>query len=167
MQIHKTVPLKKKKPETLKLLHKTIKKVGEDIEGMRFNTAISQLMIFTNHCLKTKAIAPETAEIFTLLLSPFAPHLGEELWQLCGKKSSNAYESWPLFDPHFIKDDLTTMAVQFNGKTRGTLEVEAHIELKDFLALVRDHQKLKKYLVDVQIVKEIFIPGKICNIITK
>ena len=159
--------LEKERPQTLKLLHKTIKKVGEDIEGMRFNTAISQLMIFTNHCVKTKAITPRTAEVFALLLSPLAPHLGEELWQLCGKKSSNAYEPWPAFDPKLIKDDLVTMAVQFNGKARGTLEVNTHIDLKDFLALVRGHQKLGKYLVNVEIVKEIFIPGKICNIITQ
>lgn len=157
--------LKAERPETLKLLHKTIKKVGDDIEGMRFNTAISQMMIFTNHCLKAKAVTAQTAETFALLLSPFAPHLGEELWQLCGKRPSNAYEPWPTFDPLLIQDDLVTMAVQFNGKTRGTLEVAADISSDDFLALVQNNEKLQKYLANGKVVKKIFIPGKICNII--
>ena len=159
--------LSKENPDTLKLLHKTIKKVSDDIEGLRFNTAISQLMIFTNHCFKAGGVTPLTAESFVLLLSPFAPHLGEELWELCGKKSSNAYGPWPSYDPELARDDQVTMAVQFNGKTRGTLEVAADISKEDFLALVREQEKWQKYLSPGQVVKEIFVPGKICNIIVK
>ena len=137
--------LSEEQSDTLKLLHKTIKKVGDDIEGMHFNTAISQLMIFTNHCIKARGVTPQTAETFTLLLSPFAPHLGEELWEFCGKRPSNAYQPWPTYDSQLAHDDMVTMAVQFNGKTRGTLEVAANISQADFLALVGEQEKWQKY----------------------
>ena len=153
--------------QTLRLLHKTIKKVGSDIETMHFNTAISQLMNFTNHCLKAQATTLKTAQTFALLLTPFAPHLGEELWQLCGGTCSNAHEPWPSFDPQLVEDDTVTMAVQFNGKTRGTLEVSREISQADFMALVRRHANWQKYFAQGQVVKEIFIPQKICNIIIK
>src|SRR5690606_38743198 len=81
--------------ETTKLLHKTIKKVTTDIEEMKFNTAISQMMIFTNHCSKVKKFTKQTAATFAHLLNPFAPHLGEELWQLAGIQTELATASWP------------------------------------------------------------------------
>ena len=159
--------LSTEREDTLKLLQKTIKKVGGDIESMHFNTAISQLMIFTNHCLKVKRVSSKSASIFAQLLSPFAPHLAEELWELYGNTPSITYEPWPSYDPQLIKDDLITMAVQFNGKTRGTLEVAADISSEDFLTLVRQEEKWQKYFSQGQVVKEIFVPGKICNIIIK
>ncbi|MCY4643052.1 MAG: leucine--tRNA ligase [Bacteriovoracales bacterium] len=159
--------LAEERAQTLKLLHKTIKKVGDDIEAMRFNTAISQLMIFTNHCLKEKAVSAQTAETFALLISPFAPHLGEELWELCGKSSSNAYEPWPSYDPDLAKDDLVTMAVQFNGKTRGTIELSAETSQEEFMHLISQEKKWKKYFDSGDVVKVIFVPGKIGNIIVK
>ena len=159
--------LPKENPDTLKLLHKTIKKVKDDIEDLRFNTAISQLMIFTNHCLKRGGVTPETAETFALLLSPFAPHLGEELWELYGKKSSNTYHPWPDCNEELAKDDLITMPIQFNGKTRGTLQVPNEISQENLMNLVREEKKWKKYFDEGEVVKEIFIPQKICNIIIK
>jgi leucyl-tRNA synthetase len=98
--------------ETLKLLHKTIKKVTLDYDEMKFNTAISTLMIFTNHVTKQKSIAKKTVETFALILAPMAPHTSEELWSLCGHKQSLAFEKWPSFNPSLAKDDLITMAVQ-------------------------------------------------------
>lgn len=153
--------------ETVKMLHKTVKKVEEDIENMRFNTAISQLMVFTNHVTKAKTVTKETAEAFCKLLSPFAPHAAEEIWQTLSHSETISYEAWPKFDPELAKDDLITMAIQINGKTRGTIEVPADIEKENFLAQVKELDNIKKHLEGKNIVKEIYVPGKICNIVAK
>jgi leucyl-tRNA synthetase len=150
----------------LKELHKLIKKVTEDIEAMRFNTAISQMMIFVNHVYKTGKVTNETAKTFALIMSPYAPHLAEELWQFVGNKNTIAFEKWPNFDPAYLKEDLVTMAVQVNGKTRGTFDVPTDISKEDFFALVKSDEKMKKYLSGT-IVKEIYVPGKICNFVVK
>lgn len=152
--------------ETIKLLHKTIKKVTEDIEHMRFNTAISSMMIFTNHCYKIGSVTKETAGTFALLLSPFAPHLGEEIWNRLGHSTTLAYASWPSFDEALAKDDLITVAVQVNGKLRGTLEVAPDIAQADVIDLAKADENVKKFLTGA-IVKEIYVPGKIVNIVVK
>jgi leucyl-tRNA synthetase len=159
--------LKVEDPETEKILHKTIKKVTHDIEGMHFNTAISQMMIFNNHCIKTGKVAPPTVKLFAKILSPFAPHLGEELWQLTGEKNSLAYSPWPSYHEALTKDDSITMAIQINGKTRTTLDVAADISKEDFLVLIKQDEKVQKYLAEGTLVKEIYVPGKICNLIIK
>ena len=159
--------IQKENPDTLKMLHKTIKKVSEDIERMHFNTCISHMMIFCTHAVKKKTVAKSTAETITLLLSPFAPHASEELWQILGHNTSLTYEPWPSFDPLLAKDDIITMAVQINGKTRTTLDVEEDITKDDFLIQAKKHPKIIKYLDGKQIKKEIFIPGKICNLVVK
>src|SRR5690606_29721284 len=110
--------------DDLKVLHKTIKKVTEDIEGLRFNTAISQMMIFINHFTKEGRSPRACFRPFVQLLHPFAPHLAEELWERLGEKSLLSYAEWPSFDPARAKDDLVTVAIQVMGKTRGTVEVE-------------------------------------------
>lgn len=153
--------------ETLKLLHKTIKKVTSDIDEMKFNTAVSQMMIFTNHCTKEKKFSCDTAATFALLLSPFAPHAGEEIWEICGHKETLAYTSWPKFDEALAKDDLITMAIQVMGKTRSTIEVSADISKEDFLAQAKADANIAKYLEGKTIVKEIYVPGKICNFVVK
>ncbi len=153
--------------ETLKLLHKTIKKVTSDIEEMKFNTAISQMMIFTNHITKMKKVTKETAEKFALILSPFAPHAAEEIWASCGHTKTLAYEVWPSFDAELAKDDMITMAVQINGKTRATIDVAADISKEDFMALARQDEKVAKYLASGTLMKEIYVPGKICNLVIK
>lgn len=152
--------------ETVKLLHKTIKKVSEDIEHMRFNTAISSMMIFTNHCYKVGAVTKETAGTFALLLSPFAPHLGEEIWNRLGHTTTLAYVSWPSFDEALAKDDLITVAVQVNGKLRGTLEVAPDIAQADVIEMAKADENVKKFLTGA-IVKEIYVPGKIVNLVVK
>jgi len=153
--------------DTKKLLHKTIKKVTEDIEGMRFNTAISALMVLTNHLVKKKKANKETAETFALLLAPFSPHAAEEMWEKLGHKETISYVAWPTFDADLAKDDLITMAVQVNGKTRGTIEVEAGISKEDFLAKAKADEKVAKFLAEGNIVKEIYVPGRICNFVVK
>lgn len=147
-------------------LHKLIKKVTEDIENMRFNTAISQMMIFTNHIYKTGKISRNTAEKFALVLNPFAPHLAEEIWEFLGYNETITLEKWPEFNLEIAKDDLVTIAVQINGKTRGTFEVPPDISKDDFFKIVKTDNKLSKYLTG-NIVKEIYVPGKICNFVVK
>ena len=153
--------------QTIKELHKTIKKITSDIEDMKFNTAISQMMIFTNHCAKTKKFSKETAAIFAQLIQPFAPHMAEELWELTGHKESISYVAWPKFDEALAKDDLITMAVQVNGKTRATIDVPADISKEDFLTTAKSDERIKKYLDGKNIVKEIYVPGKISNFVVK
>lgn len=150
----------------VKELHKLIKKVTEDIENMRFNTAISQMMIYTNHIYKTGKISRDSAAKFALVLSPYAPHLAEEIWSFLGHSKTLAYEKWPEFNAELAKDDLITLAVQINGKTRGTFDVPADISKEDFFALVKADEKIAKYLAGT-IVKEIYVPGKICNFVVK
>lgn len=150
----------------VKELHKLMKKVTGDIEQLHFNTAISQMMIFVNHVYKTGKVTKHTAEMFALVLSPFAPHLGEELWAFLGHTKSLAYEAWPQYNAELAKDELITVAVQINGKTRGTFEVDPDISKDHFMALVKADEKIAKYLAGT-IVKEIYVPGKICNFVVK
>jgi leucyl-tRNA synthetase len=150
----------------VKELHKLIKKVTEDIEGMRFNTAISQMMIFTNHIYKTGKISRFSAEQFALVLCPFAPHLAEELWAFLGHTKTLTFEKWPTFDPELVKENLVTIAVQINGKTRATFEVPVDISKDDLFSIIKGDTKIKKYLAGT-IVKEIYVPGKICNFVVK
>jgi len=150
----------------VKELHKLIKKVTEDIENMRFNTAISQMMIFTNHIYKSGKISRESAEKFALVLCPFAPHLAEEIWSFLGHTETLTFDKWPEFNTELAKDDLITIAVQVNGKTRGTFEVPADISKDDFFGIVKADEKIAKYLAGT-IVKEIYVPGKICNFVVK
>ncbi len=149
-----------------KELHKLIKKVTEDIEGMRFNTAISAMMIFVNHVYKTGKVTKKTAAQFALVLSPYAPHLAEELWNYLGHEKTLALEPWPAFDVNLAKDDMITIAVQVNGKMRATFEVEREIDKDHFMSLVKADERVAKYLQGT-ILKEIYVPGKICNFVVK
>jgi leucyl-tRNA synthetase len=150
----------------IKELHKLIKKVTEDIQELHFNTGISQMMIFVNHVYKSGKVSKQTAEKFALILSPYAPHLAEEIWEHLGHTKTLAYEAWPTFDAELAKDDIITLAVQINGKTRATFDVAPDITKDDFMAIVKADAKLAKYLQGT-IVKEIYVPGKICNFVVK
>lgn len=150
----------------VKELHKMIKKVTEDIEAMHFNTGISSMMIFVNHIYKTGKVSRNSAEKFALILSPYAPHLAEEIWAFVGHDKTLVHEKWPDFNPELAKDDLITIAVQINGKTRGTFEVAADISKDEFMKIVKSDEKISKYL-EGTIVKEIYVPGKICNFVVK
>jgi leucyl-tRNA synthetase len=149
-----------------KELHKMIKKVTEDIEEMRLNTAISGMMVFINHLYKSGKVSRPTAEKFAICLSPFAPHLAEEIWEHLGHKKSISLEPWPTFNAELAKDELMTMAVQINGKTRATFDVDPDISKDHFMALIKADEKVAKYLTGT-IVKEIYVPGKICNFVVK
>jgi leucyl-tRNA synthetase len=154
-------------PAVLKELHKSIKKVTEDIEGMKFNTAISQLMILVNVASKVGKVTKKSAELFALIIAPMAPHVAEELWEMTGHTKTLAHEAWPPFDPALAKDDTITMAVQVNGKTRATIDVPADISKDDFLATAKAEPNVAKWLAEGQLMKEIYVPGKICNFVVK
>lgn len=147
-----------------KLLHKTIKKVTEDIEALSFNTAISQMMIFVNELYKSQAKPKGALKTLAQLLMPFAPHLAEELWSRLGGEGLVSTAAWPKFDPNLCKDDTVTMGVQVNGKMRGTIEIA--IDASESAAV-----ELAKSITAVQtatangIKKVIYKPGKILNLI--
>ena len=157
---------KAKKSEALeKLLHKTIKKVTEDLENFHFNTAISSLMIFINDAQQLPKIPQAAFEKLLTILAPFAPHLAEELWNGLGNKKSIHLESWPSFDAALAKDDQIELVIQVNGKLRGTIEVAADIEEKEAIELAKKAEKVQKWLEGKEVKKEIFVPGKLVNLV--
>jgi len=155
--------------EQLKVLHEAIQKVTEDIEELRFNTAISALMIFSNEANQWEVVPKEIAENFLVLLSPFAPHLAEELWRLLGHENSIAYTDWPEFNAEFLKEDTIKYPVQVNGKVRGQISVQAEEaqNKEHVLKLAKQEENVMKYLSDGNLIKEIFVPGKIINLVVK
>jgi leucyl-tRNA synthetase len=155
--------------DQLKVLHEAIKKVTEDIENMRFNTAISALMIFVNEANQWDAVPKEIAEDYILLLAPFAPHLAEELWSKLGHEESLAYEEWPEFKEEYLKSDTIEYPVQINGKVREQIQVPAEkAKDKEFvIGLAKQQEKVQKYLDGSTVVKEIFVPGRIINLVIK
>jgi leucyl-tRNA synthetase len=153
--------------EDLKITHKTIKKVTEDIEALRFNTAISQMMIFVNHFTKTDRRPRACLRPFVQILNPLAPHLAEELWEHLGEKSSLTYEPWPNFDPAMAKEDLVTIAIQVMGKTRATIDVAPGTEQTETEALAKQNSTISNQLMGKKIRKVIFVPNKILNFVLK
>lgn len=151
--------------ESKKIFHRTIKKVGEDIESLSFNTAISSMMELCNALYKEPAINVETAKSFTLILAPFAPHIAEEMWQRLGVNSSLTYAPWPKFDPSMIVDDSVTVSIQINGKLRGTIEVAKAAKQDEVLTLARTLDSVQRNLQGKVIKKEVYVPGKIVNFV--
>jgi leucyl-tRNA synthetase len=150
---------------TLRKLHQTIQKVTEDLEGMRFNTAISAMMEFTNYLTPQSERSRSVLEPFVLLLSPFAPHLGEELWRALGHTQSLAYEAWPKYDPALTKEDEVEVPVQVNGKLRTKLTVPAGIAEASLRELAVADSKVKEHMAGKQVRKVIVVPGKLVNIV--
>ncbi len=154
-------------------LHKTIKKVTEDIDGFRFNTAISAMMILLNELEKQQIekIALDQAkpiwEKFIQILSPFAPHIAEELWQKLGHRESVFTVPWPKYDEAIIKSAKVQLVVQINGKVRDKMAIDAEIDKDAALKLVRESEKVKRWMSGKKIVKEIYVPGRLVNIVVK
>lgn len=147
-------------------LHKTIKKVTEDIESFSFNTAISQMMIFTNEALKHEKLPKAALEKFLILLAPFAPHMTEEIWrEVFENKESIFLAEWPAFDLEMIKDDEIELIVQVNGKVRDKIKVEAEISEEDAKAKALESEKVKNHVGDKEIRKVIFVKGRLLNIV--
>ncbi|MFA6382823.1 MAG: class I tRNA ligase family protein [Parcubacteria group bacterium] len=147
------------------LLHKTIKKVTEDIKNFRFNTAISAMMILVNELEKGKNILSTNYKLLITILSPFAPHIAEELWEKLGHKDSIFLQSWPEYDPELIRDEKITLVLQINGKVRDSIEVDAGISEKEAKELAMQSEKIKTWVSGKEIKKVIFVKGKLINIV--
>ena len=151
--------------EHLRLLHQTIKKVTDDIEGLRFNTAIAAMMEFVNAANKWDVLPRSVVEPFVLILSPFAPHLAEELWQRLGHTDTLAYEPWPAVDDAHLAVERIRIAVQVNGKVRGAIEVPADADKQQVLALARQDKNVARHLDGKTLRREIYVPGRIVNFV--
>jgi len=152
-----------------KLLHKTIKKVTEDLENFRFNTAISSLMIFINELQKCNENRSRYIKSLLLLLAPFAPHLAEELWHRCvipDVTQSVHNKEWPTYNPKLTKEERIQLVIQINGRVRDKVEVPADISQKEVEQLTLRRERVKKWIEDKKIKKVIFVPGKLINIVT-
>jgi leucyl-tRNA synthetase len=147
------------------LLHKTIKKVTEDIKNFRFNTAISSLMIMANEFEKEESIFIIHYTLYIILLSPFAPHIAEELWEKLGHKESIFKEKWPEYDEDLIKDETINLVIQVNSKVRDIIEVAADISEDEAKKIAFESEKVKKWLGDREVKKVIFVKGKLINIV--
>ncbi len=151
-------------PKMRACLHRTIKKVGEDISELHFNTAISALMVCINTLEDAKKCTKESAKTMTLLLAPLAPHLAEELWEKLGGKGFAIEQSWPKFDEALTVDDQVTIAIQVNGKLRGTMQVPAKTPNAELITLAKSQENISKYFIGT-IKKEIAVPGKLVNFV--
>ena len=148
--------------------HKTIKKVGEDIENLKFNTAIAALMSLMNEIYDTGSITKEELRLFALLLDPFAPHVVDELWETVGYDNGMAcQQTWPAYDEAKCRDNTVEIAVQVNGKVRARIQIAADSSKEDILAAAKAEEKIAAELDGKQIVKEICVPGKLVNIVVK
>ena len=151
--------------EQLRAFHLTIAKVTEDIEALRFNTAIAALMEFTNVANKWSELPRGIAEPLTLLLAPFAPHIAEELWSRLGHRDSLAYRAWPESDASLTVEDTMKISVQVNGKMRARIEVPTDADEKQVLAIAQNDDNVVRHLEGKQLRRSIYVPGRIVNFV--
>ena len=149
----------------LKLLHKTIKKVGEDIENMRFNTAISSLMILATEMQSSNSVSKKDIKMFLQILSPFAPHIVEELWSALGEKKSITLSAWPQYDTNLIKDDEVKIVVQINGKVRGEFMISADLNEDEVKAQALKEDYVIKHLNSTTPKRIIYVKNRLINIV--
>jgi leucyl-tRNA synthetase len=148
-----------------KVVARTVAAVTDDLEAMRFNTAISRLMEFTN-AFTGQDVRPKSAmETFTLLLSPMAPHIAEELWEILGHTETLAFEPWPTYDPALLQDEQIEIPVQINGKLRGRVYVPANADRGDIEAAAWADEKIAALLKGKTVRKIIVVPGKLINFV--
>jgi len=153
--------------EQLKILHKTIKKVTVDTENMNFNTAISAMMIFVNEITGLSELPKSVWKTFVVLLSPFVPHLAEELWAMAGGSPSVSQTPWPVWDEALTVDDEVEMVFQINGKIRSKLVVPAGLAAEEMEKLARTDKRITELTAGKEIVKIITVPNKLVNIVVK
>lgn len=153
--------------EQNRMLHATIMAVTKDIESLGFNTAIARMMEFVNFFTKETIRPKQAMETFVLLLSPFAPHLAEELWASLGHQHSLAYEAWPAYDENLIQLSEIEVPLQVNGKLKGKIVVPADSSAEQMEAMARNHERIQEWLGGKSIVKAIVVPGRMVNFVVK
>ncbi|QDU21171.1 leucine--tRNA ligase [Urbifossiella limnaea] len=165
LKLHAAVKEVEPDKDTLRVLHRTIQKVTEDTDGLRFNTAIAAMMEFVNHVNKLEARPRAVLEPFVLLLAPYAPHAAEELWRALGRGPTLAYEPWPAFDPALTKADEIEVPVQVNGKLKARLKVPAEVSDADLEAAARGDAAVQAAIAGktVKLVK--VVPRKLVNVV--
>ena len=153
--------------EILKGLNQAIKKVEGDIENLRFNTAISAMMIFLNLASKQGKVTRDTADTFTKILSPFAPHLAEELWHMHGNKNTIAYEPWPEVNEEYLKEDTFEYPVSVNGKLRFKIELPVSMDKEEIGRIVLRDERAQKWLATGTLANLIVVPNRIVNLVIR
>ncbi|KAL6766680.1 TSL1 [Auxenochlorella protothecoides x Auxenochlorella symbiontica] len=154
-------------PAQAAVMNRTVGRVTEDTEAMRFNTAIAAMMEAVNAAYKWDACPRPLFETLVLLLAPYAPHIAEELWQRLGHEGSLAYASWPAFDPSLVQVDSLKLPVQVNGRVRAVIEVEREIGQGAALEAARANEAVSRHLAGKQVVKVVWVPGRALNLIVK
>jgi len=157
----------KEDQEVLKGLHRTIRKVESDIENLHFNTAISAMMIFVNLITRKGRVTKETASAFTQILSPFTPHLAEELWLILGNSNTVTCEPWPLVNEEYLKEDLYEYPVSFNGKLRFKIELPVDMSKEEIIEIVLADERAKKWTGGSTPANVVVVPGRIVNVVVK
>ncbi len=153
--------------ETENMMHKAIKKVSNDIEEMKYNTSVSTFMTMVNEFSKLKKINKKEYETFLQLLNPFAPHITEEIWERLGHTNQLAYEPWPKYDEEKTIDESIDLPVQINGKLRANIQIQKDEDKDSIKAKIHENEKIQAYIEGKEIVKEIYVPNRIYNIVIK
>ena len=153
--------------QSLRTLHRLIKKVTDDIETFSYNTAVSAFMIAINELTKQQCHSRDILRPLTILIAPFAPHIAEQLWHDMGEQTTVCNATWPQYDPQYLTDDTTTMSISFNGKTRFTLTFPTNADNDTIRHTVLNHNQTQKYIAGKNIVKIIIVPKRIVNIVLK
>ena len=150
-----------------KMMHKSIKKVSNDIDEMKFNTSVAQFMTCLNEFVKDKYITKGEYKVFLQLLNPFAPHMTEELNKMIGETIEIAKKPWPKYDEDKTIEDEIEIPVQINGKLKTTVLVPKDISEEEIKNVVDANEVVKNFVTDKTIVKQIYVPGRIYNIVVK
>ncbi|MED1725972.1 leucine--tRNA ligase [Brevibacillus parabrevis] len=166
-QLNEKIVDTKKATSMERVYHQTVKKVTEDYEGLRFNTAISQLMVFVNEAYKADVLPKSYMEDFVKMLSPIAPHLGEELWEKLGHKETISYEAWPTYDESKLVEDEVEIVIQINGKNKEKLLIASDSTKEQMEELALNNDMIKELIDGKTIVKIIAVPGKLVNIVVR
>ena len=161
------VPWEKANPPLERIYHRTVKKVTQDIEEMRFNTAVSQMMVFINEAYQQEVLPKQFMEGFVLLLSPFAPHIAEELWERLGHDKTLAYEPWPTYDEALTVEEQVEIVIQINGRIRDRIMVPTDADKEAIEKAALASERIQAELADKKIQRIIAVPGRLCNIVVK
>ena len=149
------------------IIHKSIKLVTEQIDTLDLNTSISQMMIFTNELSKYDTISKSTVEVLVKLLSPFAPHISEELWRFLEHSDTISYQPWPKYENKYLTRKTVVIPIQINGKVRDKIEIYINQSKEEVLRTAKESNNISKYLKESEIIKEIYVPNRIINFVVK